>query len=436
MAAAAFPSIRIGRARETPLDHIVLLMQENRSFDHYFGLFPNAAGLSECAPVSRASTLALGDPSHLTDTAVAEYDAGKNDNFKLLGGTRAVTYYTGEDIPYYWALAHRFTLCDHYFCSVLGPTFPNRLYSVAASAGGFKDDPRTIDPSLLPRPNLADRLDEAGVSWGCYIATMPSSGYNPVFYYPERRSDPRATRSFADFLDDTAAGRLPAVTWVVTQDPLTEHPPNPISWGERFAALVVNSLAAGPLWGRTALVLNYDENGGFYDHMPPPQVDDRGYGFRVPAIVASPYARPGHVSSAVVDHVSVLALIRTVFGLRPLNSRDEKAIPLEDAFDFTHAEKGFVSYTDRRRLALDETPQGWYAAMLARPVPVGESPSVPKARPLCPPAFNPVAGVGAALAAGTVAVVAGRRRSGPVRRVGASPAIERRPPPAAPAPPG
>jgi phospholipase C len=410
-AALAFPSIRLGRARETPLEHLVLFMQENRSFDHYFGLYPGAEGLPVCAGLTRAATPSLGDPAHDTDSARAEYSGG-SDGFRLLSGPKALTYYTGEDIPYYWALAHRFTLCDHYFCSVLGPTFPNRLYSIAASAGGNKNNPRVIDNSTLPRPNLVDRLDEAGISWACYEANQPAFGLNQVAYFPERLADPRARRSFTDFVQDAARGRLPAVTWVVTQDPLAEHPPHPITWGERFAALVVNTVASSPLWNRTALILNYDENGGFYDHVTPPQVDDRGYGFRVPGIVASPYARPGHVSRAVYDHTSVLALVRTVFGLKPLNSREAKASPLDDVFDFGHAEKGFVSYPDRR-LAVAETPQGWYAEMLARSIPMGETPSVPRARALCPSNPNLVAGAAAAAAGGAVATAAGLRlRSG------------------------
>jgi phospholipase C len=408
-AALAFPNIRLGRARETPLEHVVLFMQENRSFDHYFGLYPGAEGLPACAGVSQAATLALNDPAHDTDSARAEYTGGGTGPFQLLSGPKALTYYTGEDIPFYWALAHRFTLCDHYFCSVLGPTFPNRLYSIAASAGGFKNNPRVIDGSLLPRPNLVDRLDEAGVSWACYEANQPAFGLNQVAYFPERLADRRARRSFTEFLQDAARGRLPAVTWVVTQDPLAEHPPHSISWGERFAALVVNTVASGPLWDRTALILHYDENGGFYDHVRPPQVDDRGYGFRVPAIVASPYARPGHISRTVYDHASVLALVRTVFGLEPLNSREATASPLEDVFDFGHAEKGFVSYSDHRRLPVNEIPQEWYAAMLARPIPAGETPSVPRARPLCPSSPNLVAGAAAAGAAGVVATAAGLR---------------------------
>jgi len=401
----AFPGIRFGRAAETPIEHVVLVMQENRSFDHYFGLFPGAEGLPHCAPLKQAPTLTLLDPPHDTDSARAEFHGGLNDEFEVLGGGKALTYYTGEDLPYYWALAHRFTLCDHYFCSVLGPTVPNRLYALAASAGGYKNNPAVIDSTLLPRPTVVDRLDEAKVDWRCYFAHAPVGypfGFSTVAYYPERRADQRALHTYDDFLRDAAAGTLPAVSWVLPEEPLSEHPPHPIQWGERFVALTINSIAAGPAWDRTAVILNYDENGGFYDHVAPPQVDDRGYGFRVPCIVASPWAKPGHVSAQVLDHVSVLAFVRGVFRLRPINDREQPSPALSDAFDFSHAERGFVSYRDRRRLASDETPVGWYARLLAMPVPAGAAPEVPKARALCPP--NPpdltAGAVGAAAAAG------------------------------------
>jgi phospholipase C len=417
--------VRIGRAAETPIEHVVLLMQENRSFDHYFGLFPGADGLPAGAPVTHAPSLTLLDPSHLTDTAVAEFDAGRNDRFGLLGGGKSLTYYTGDDLPYYWALAHRFTLCDRYFSSVLGPTFPNRLYSIAASAGGYRDNPSAIDPALLPRPTLVDRLDEARVSWGCYIANVPAAfspsanapplGYSEVTYYPERRAEKRAVQTYDQFLADAATGRLPSVTWVVSQEPLSEHPANSIDWGERFVALTINSLAAGPAWGRTAVFLTYDENGGFYDHVAPPQVDTRGYGFRVPCTVVSPWAKPGHVFSSVADHTSVMSFVSRVFGLRPVNDRASKAGPLDDVFDFSHAEPGFVSYPAGHRLNPSLVPQDWYARLLSLPIPEGAAPVVPKARALRTTASltpDVAAGVVAGIAAGALTLGVGARQAG------------------------
>jgi phospholipase C len=401
-----FPAIRIGRAAETPLKNIVVLMQENRSFDHYFGLFPGADGFPRCAPVTPAGDLCLPGPPHNIEDARAEFDAGANppDRFEVLGGRKALTYYTGKQIPYYWALADRFTLCDRYFCSALGPTTLNRTFSVAAAAGTLRNN-NTLATAVLPDTNIADRLDQAGIDWRCYVPHLPEFGYNPLRYFANRQSDRRVQRPYSEFLEDAAAGRLPPVSWIITQDPLTEHGPADISWGERFAALTINSLAAGPQWKSSALVLSYDENGGFYDHVPPPQVDELGLGFRVPATIVSPYARPGHVSSTQYEHCSTLALIERSFGLKPLTRRDAAANPYEDAFDFRRPEPSFIDYPERR-LDSCETPLGWYASLLSLPVPrSGAAGRVPVPRPLCPlqPTPDLGAGVLAGLAVGAVA---------------------------------
>jgi phospholipase C len=402
----SFPAIRIGRAADTPLKNIVILMQENRSFDHYFGLFPGADGLPACAPMTHAHDLCLQGPPHNIEDARAELDGGSNspDRFELLGGRKALTYYTGNEIPYYWALADRFTLCDHYFCSALGPTTINRTFSVAAAAGTLRNN-NTLGAAKLPDTNIADRLDEAGLDWRCYAAHLPQFGYNPLHYFANRRADRRVQRPYSEFLADAAAGRLPPVSWIITQDPLTEHSPADISWGERFAALTVNTLAAGPQWKDSAMILTYDENGGFYDHLPPPQVDELGLGFRVPATIISPYAKAGHVSSSQYEHCSTLSLIERTFGLKPLTRRDAGANPFEDAFDFGRRELAFIDYPTRR---LDScvAPLDWYASLLSLPVPrSGVAGRVPAARPLCPAQPRPDlnAGVVAGLAAGAVA---------------------------------
>jgi phospholipase C len=413
----SFPAIRIGRAAETPLKNIVILMQENRSFDHYFGLFPGADGFPACAPVTQARNLCLQGPPHNIEDARAEYDAGANppDRFELVGGRKSLTYYTGRQIPYYWSLADRFTLCDRYFCSALGPTTINRTFSVAAAAGTLRNN-KTLAAATLPDTNIADRLDLAGIDWRCYVAHLPEFGYNPLRYFANRRADPRIQRPFSEFQADAGKGRLPAVSWIITQDPLTEHGPFDISWGERFAALTINTLASSPQWKDSALVLTYDENGGFYDHVPPPPVDELGLGFRVPATIVSPYSKPGHVSSTQYEHCSILALIERTFGLQPLAQRDARANPFEDVFDFGHRELGFIDYP-QRRLDSCNPPLDWYGALLSQPVPrSGIAGRVPAARPLCPPqpSANLAAGAAGGIAVGAVAVaaaVAARRLS-------------------------
>jgi phospholipase C len=404
---AGFPAIRIGRAAGTPLKNIVVLMQENRSFDHYFGLFPGAEGLPSCAPLNHAASLCLPSPPHDIEAARQEATAG----FDAAANPAAFTYYTGRDLPYYWALARRFALCDRYFCSALGGTAINRTISIAGAAGSVRGND-TLATAALPGVNIADRLDAARIEWRCYQAGPTDTGYNPFHYFPNRRGDPRAGRPFADFLADAAAGRLPPVSWIATEDPLSEHGPDDIAWGERFVALCVNHLAAAPQWKDSALVLSYDENGGFYDHLAPPRVDELGLGFRVPAIVVSPYAKPGHVSSTVYEHCSALALIERTFALPPMTSRDRAANPFEDAFDFGHRELGWIDYPERRLDACG-APRGWYGQLLSLPVPrSGTAGIIPPARDPCGsrPSPNLAAGIGAAAAIAGVAALAVKSR--------------------------
>lgn len=334
-ALAALPDVRIGWSAPTPIRKLVFLMQENRSFDHYFGHFPGANGIPSNAPVTRASSPCPPSPPHDEDAMKNAYDVGRNDGFQT---TAAMTFYTEAELPLYWALARRFTLCDAYFASVLGPTFPNRLFSLAASAGGFRDNPGSIDSQLLPRPTLVDRLDEAGRDWACYLVHRGGQTYNTIAYYPERAKDPRAGRPFDEFLTLATRGNLPDVSWIIADFPLNEHPPASIEWGQRFTGIVVDALFRSPQWPEMALILNWDEGGGFYDHVAPPEVGGSRYGFRVPCLVVSPHARAGHISHATYDHSSVVGLAERLFNLRGLGARDARADPLLECFDFDHAE--------------------------------------------------------------------------------------------------
>ena len=407
-AALTFPAVRIGRARDTPIQNFILLMQENRSFDHYFGLFPGVDGLPDCAPLTHAGTYCQIDPSHGIAAARGVFDAevqGVTD-LVALWERKGLIYYTGADLPYYWALANRFTLCDRYFCSALGPTDMNRVISIAGDPGMVREN-STLSTATVPPLSLPDRLDAAGIEWKCYCANLPAFAEHQVHYFPRQRDDPRTERPFSELVDDAAAGRLPPVSWVVTQEPVDEHPDNDVRWGERFTALALNTVASGPQWKNAAFVLNYDENGGFYDHVRPPQVDEFGLGFRVPCIVASPYAKPGHISSSVYDHCSTLALIERTFGLEPMTGRDRLADPFQDVFDFAHPEPSFIDYRERPLTGCSGTPTGWFGDLLAQPVPrSGQAGTVPAARALCPPRAAD-AGLGVAAAIGAAAVAAG-----------------------------
>ena len=407
-ASAAVPAVlRYARGAETPLRHIVLLMQENRSFDSYFGLFPGVDGIPPCAPLRHASSLCTADQPHGVAATRAVYEAMRRGaDLKAAWGENALIYMTGDDLPWYWALADRFTLCDQYFCAALGGTDINRVMAVAGDPGEVREN-STLATARLPAANLADRLDAAGVSWGCYCANLPAFAENQVRYWPNRRSDPRTQLSMKQFVADADAGRLPAVSWIVTQPGVDEHPEADISWGERFSALVVNTVASSPVWKQSAVILNYDESGGFYDHVLPPQVDEFGLGFRVPCIVVSPWAKSNHVSHSVYEHASVMALVERTFGLPPLTARDRRANPLTDAFDFSHSESSFVDYPASRQIAgCSGSPTGYVAELFAMPIPAGgHTGRVPVARPLCPP--TPRVNAGAGLLAGAVVAAAG-----------------------------
>ena len=408
-ATLAFPAVlRRGLAVETPLEHIVLFMQENRSFDHYFGLFPGAEGYPACAPVRPAREYCILDPAHGISAARGEYQAMRAGADPVqVWGREALVYYTGQDLPWYWALADRFTLCDHYFCAALGGTDINRVMALAGDPGEVREN-ATLATAALPAESIVDRLEAAGLSWGCYCANLPATAENQVHYWPRWKRDPRTQLSLRQLAADASAGRLPAVSWIVTQPGVDEHPDADVSWGERFAAWVINTIASGLRWKATAIVLHYDENGGFYDHVLPPQVDQFGLGFRTPCIVVSPYARAGHVSSSVYEHASALALIERTFGLAPLGSRDRNANPFENAFDFSHAETSFVDYPAGRKLGTcSGVPDPWVAEIFERPVPSGGyAGRVPAARPLCGPQV-PRFDVGAGLVAGAAVAATG-----------------------------
>jgi phospholipase C len=272
-------------------------------------------------------------------------------------------YYNRADIPFYYAAADAFTICDNYFCSVMGPTDPNRLYSMAASidpdgknGGPLLQSLRTNRSSFygqLTYTTMPEQLQARGISWKVYSSPDASllSGLlsDNVLWYFKNYQDPSSVlnkNAFGpqfpvDFLSDIASGNLPQVSWVSPSVVTSDHPPAPSLFGENMLSLIVGALAANPaLWAKTALFVTYDENGGFFDHVPPltappgtpgeyvtaPAVPDPntvgnpsilgpiGLGFRVPMLIISPFSRGGFVSSDPFDHTSVLRFLETRFG--------------------------------------------------------------------------------------------------------------------------
>jgi phospholipase C len=359
------------RGEQIPLDHILLVMQENRSFDElYSGLAD--AGVRTADPgasnpdadgggVARyhEASYCVADTEHGWAGAHQEWDEGANDGFVLANapdGARAMGYYDESDLGFDYALARAFAISDMHFSSVLGPTWPNRMYFFGATSWGLvsNDLPPVDDPQGHRYPNLFEALSAAGVSWKVYSEGAPSVAML-VAVYAEHQAQ---FLPLSAYFDDLDAGALPQVAWVeanygsgAAQD--DEHPPGDIQLGEQFVSRVVQALMGSAAWARSALLLTYDENGGLYDSVPPPSAcppdalpprlapgdPDAGfdrYGFRVPLIAISPFARPGYVSHAVSDHTSLVRFVEARFGLPALTHRDANADPLLDLFDFSH----------------------------------------------------------------------------------------------------
>ncbi len=334
----------------SPIEHIVVVTMENRSFDHFLGWLPNAEGWltkdpgvtytnasGQTYPPQNLGTdyTGCGHPvpnnSYGTPNLTA-YDNGKMDGFLRVSGNDiySIGYYTAADMPFLAAFAQAYTVCDHWFAPILAETYPNRMFLWAAQTDRLSN---TLSLSSLP--TIFDRLSAAGVSHGYYFSNIPFLALWGIKYLS-------STSLFSDFLGDAASGKLPAVSFV---DPkFTElddglgnddHPHSDIRNGDAFLSQVFHAVSSGPNWASTVLIVTFDEWGGFFDHVAPPlavpanQVDKNLIngqvllGFRLPAIIASPFTRGANrVDSTVYDHTSILKLIEWRFGLAPLTPRD------------------------------------------------------------------------------------------------------------------
>ena len=388
------PSGSSSCAKLSAIQNVVILIQENRSFDHYFGSYRGVRGFSDSSAAfqqpdaSNTASPPIGKllPYHLDQTTInaactpdithdwvpqhQSWDDGAMDGFVTsrlpINASDAILsmgYYNRADLPYYYALADAFTICDNYFCSVIGPTDPNRLYTMAASIdpAGTSGGP-LIETLFLNRASfygkltyttMPEQLQARGISWKVYSspdATVAGGvlSDNVLSYFKNYQDTTSVLNKNAfgpqfptDFLSDIATGNLPQVSWLILPVVASEHPPAPSLFGESAVSLIVSALAANPsLWAKTALFITYDENGGFFDHVPPvtappgtvgeyltaPTVPDAsaagnplisgpiGLGFRVPMIIVSPFSRGGLVSSDLFDHTSTLRFLETLFG--------------------------------------------------------------------------------------------------------------------------
>jgi phospholipase C len=371
-ALAARPSFVLPNPKNSGIEHVIVMMMENRSFDHLLGWLPGAdgqqAGLTyvDSAGVSHATyPLAPGDPltddyqgcghpdpDHSYQGGRIELNGGACDGWLKAGSNDvfAIGYYDADDVAFLAAAAPGWTTFDRYFCAILGPTFPNRFYMHAAQTDRLSN---TFEPSTLP--TIWDRLAAAGLTGRYYFSDAPFLG----LWGPKYAS---ISRDFNHFLEDCAAGTLPHVAYVdprfIEEETGTsndDHPHSDIRNGEVFMNQVYDAVRQSPDWKHTVLVITYDEWGGFFEHVAPPAGPippasaaagdaDGLFGFRVPTLVISPYAQRGAILHTPFDHTSILRMIEWRWGLQPLTVRDASASNLALALDFSKPNRTAPAY--------------------------------------------------------------------------------------------
>ena len=336
--------------------HVVVLMMENRSFDHFLGWVPGAdgkqAGLAypdavgglhsthELAPDFQGCL--FRDPDHSYSGGRIEYDDGRNDGWLRASDEYSIGYYTQPDLAFLGKAVPQWTTFDRYHPSILSETFPNRIYQHAGQTDRISN---TFEPSALP--TVWDRLAQKGLRGRYYYSDLPFLALWGAKYVG-------ISALIDQFYSDAAAGKLPEVAFVdgqyaqeATGTGNDDHPHGDIRNGEKLMHDVYDAVTRSPQWNETVLFINFDEWGGFFDHVPPPtasippitraagDVDGR-LGFRVPALLVAPWARRGAVSHRQYDHTSVLRMIEDNWGLEPLSIRDATAANISDELDYSH----------------------------------------------------------------------------------------------------
>jgi phospholipase C len=383
------------------IDHFVFIIQENRSFDSYFGTYPGADGIPaglelpgflgrKVASYHDISLTNRGGP-HGWDNAMADIDGGLMDGFvkqswgslayspqfdSALGNANDVMgYHDYHEIPNYWDYANLYVLQDRMFESVTSYSLPSHLYILAGQSGGYVGGPLVPTPRTYTFPEITELLKNVNIDWKYYVRegrladtendalvgmssedTQAAHVYtfkNPLPAFPQVRNDPTQWSrlvSTDQFYIDAKAGKLPQVSWVIPSDDVSEHPPSSVADGMAYVTGVVNAVMESPDWDHTAIFIAWDDWGGFYDHVVPPKVDQYGLGLRVPALVISPYAKQGHIDHNQASFESWLKLVEERYGLPSLTARDTNAYDMRDSFDFKQS--------PRRGVLLDATPAG------------------------------------------------------------------------------
>lgn len=364
------------------IQHIVFIIKENRSFNSYFGTFPGVTGVTS-GPVSNGSTVTLNhlpdrvrDMGHTWNDANTAMNKGAMNQFDLVqygnvkGDYKSMGQYLQSDIPNYWTYAQTFALSDMTFSGLHGDSFPNHLYTIAADSDSITSNPSnpghpkypdwgcdadeattvtttntsgkksTIFP-CVDNLTLGDLLEAAGVSWKSYAASYNNDGYDWNTYNSINhiRNTPlwvERVTDFTNFKTDAQNDALPAVSWLTPNVYYSEHPSASVCTGENWTVDQINAIMNSSSWNSTVIFLTWDDFGGFYDPVYPPQPDYYGLGPRVPMIIISPYVKPGFVAHTQYEFSSVLSFIERRFKLGNLSQRDLNAANMTDAFNFTN----------------------------------------------------------------------------------------------------
>lgn len=337
----------VGKAT-TAINRVVIIMLENHTFDNFFGSFPGANGISN---LQHASNPIVADLGHNGPTALAAIDGGKLDGFSPHG----LVQYNQSDIPNYWSYAQQFGLSDNFFTSDATSSTPNHINMIAAQSGGMNGtlgtgchSPQNMVLNSVDTAgnnywaytcyniaSIPQELDTAGISWRYYSSTPIWNA--PYFIKPLYSTDAKnIITDSSQFVKDVKAGQMPTVSWVTPTGTQTDHPPIATLGAQNFVTNIANTIMQSNYWSSTAIFVTWDDWGGFYDHVPPPTIDGRGLGLRVPLLVISPYAKAHYISHAQGEFSSFVKFIEEDFNLPNLGQRDSLAntSDLMDFFDF------------------------------------------------------------------------------------------------------
>jgi phospholipase C len=395
-----------------PIQHVVIVVQENRSFDNLFAGYPNSdsrlTGYTHTGKKVALKPIDFWPPAgldHSWHAGVRDWNNGAMNGFDTehiapqLPPLYQYSYLRHSEIAPYWAMAQQYVLADHMFPTEFGPSFTAHQNLIAGSTEIRKDhavinlpmldgivEPgdctapagtttdlvtldRVVEHHAGPRPcydypTIADSLDDARVSWKYYEGFWPGGASTWDAFGAIRRVrygrdwDRDVTKVPLQILTDAAKGKLPSVAWVIPTAQDSDHPGTGSDRGPSWVAQVVNAIGTGPQWKATAIIVLWDDWGGWYDEANPPQLDYRGLAVRVPCIIISPYAKAGAVVHTRYEFGSILKTIERIFNVASINTTDVRATDMLDAFDFTQAPRPFkrISAKYARSDFLNEQP--------------------------------------------------------------------------------